>query len=729
MAYSSFTQSFPADFSLNDWETQLAIYQAIYSTEDVQVYYLDDENDEIKINNQDDLDYAYQIAASSTNNVLKLILRNSRSEIISKPKLTIDQKALRAKKTKPSVSTSNMSTSPLSENFLKLEQDSINSSFTLMSAEFNKALPALIQPTINSCSSSSSSKLDAQTNTTENINQQSPQELKTELEKMISSHLSVFKQNLFSEIDSKIKSIVKSSNNFLIDSVDVQESELESQVEKLFDMICDAKASGRSIKCAFLEEELHSLGAFWAEFVKDCNMPDGTKCLPNTKFQKEWLIKNNGKLNWDEKQFPVKLICIGGTIVNSQPFVHVSTTRVNETTSISVDLVAPEYPGSYFSEWVLSCNGFQFGPRVWCSIQVVASDLNNTSASVVLNDESDKCQNDMPKSQADFDLNVNQASSSVQSDNEDDEEEFVVVPDCFDLNKKWKKESAEESSCGRLVVENTLLDQETKEESKLITTVENKELISPESNKDEMSEAPVELSYDDQLVLSHADLNETLNESQMVNVTKEDEEDSEFRDLVMWNSSDVLRVETNVLAKENVINSENGELETLVQSPKIVSETIPVQESLLTTLVDNSEKKEEEEEDIANSIEESDVRIKKIVVNNEVEEVDETTRPVNHGPDNVVVQESPSNLLSTFDKMKNAFSNLGRPSFVGSFDLVNGSSSVDESESRLLNEKLIMMGFANRKLNERLLKRFRNNIDQVVQHLVEKSDNNWSQNR
>ena len=39
------------------------------------------------------------------------------------------------------------------------------------------------------------------------------------------------------------------------------------------------------------------------------------------------------------------------------------------------------------------------------------------------------------------------------------------------------------------------------------------------------------------------------------------------------------------------------------------------------------------------------------------------------------------------------------------------------------------MGFGNRALNERLLKKYSNNLDLVVQHLIEAADNNWSENR
>lgn len=89
-----YSQTFPAEFSQNSWSDQLVMYQAMFNTDDIQVSYLDEENDEIPITCQDELDYAYQVASNSTHGVLKLILRNSRNEIIDKLKLNIDPQML-----------------------------------------------------------------------------------------------------------------------------------------------------------------------------------------------------------------------------------------------------------------------------------------------------------------------------------------------------------------------------------------------------------------------------------------------------------------------------------------------------------------------------------------------------------------------------------------------------------------------------------------------------------
>lgn len=123
---------------------------------------------------------------------------------------------------------------------------------------------------------------------------------------------------------------------------------LEDRITKLLLLLSEAKLSERPIKIAFLEEELQLSGALNAVFVKDLTMPDGTKCLPGMKFQKKWLIKNTGKLTWNTDAFPIKLNCIAGNIITQNESVNVEKTEVENTTIISVDLVAPNYSGKYF---------------------------------------------------------------------------------------------------------------------------------------------------------------------------------------------------------------------------------------------------------------------------------------------------------------------------------------------------------------------------------------------
>lgn len=174
-----------------------------------------------------------------------------------------------------------------------------------------------------------------------------------------------------------------------------------------------------------------------AEFIKDQNMPDGSECEPGMRFDKTWLIRNIGKLEWTESKFPVRLVCIAGNIaaVDDVDCVNVPETFVGESASVSVTLIAPPIEGTYFSEWVLCCNGFKFGPRIWCTIQVTGDAENKEQLSLATSIYSEKANKAAAAAAVASQLSAQQAPSSMGAEDLDDE--FVVIPDCFDLDKKW----------------------------------------------------------------------------------------------------------------------------------------------------------------------------------------------------------------------------------------------------------------------------------------------------
>lgn len=230
-----------------------------------------------------------------------------------------------------------------------------------------------------------------------------------------------------------------------------------------------------------------------AEFLKDYNIPDGYRCEPKTKFIKTWLMKNTGKVEWNSEQYPVKLVCIGGNIntANQIDQILVPHTKVNETASISVDLVAPQEPGTYFSEWVLSCYGFHFGPRIWCTIQVYGAntnlDSNNNRENLDntnLSDYSNMLQKDLIQSASEnqtFFLNFCDMKSKdrsvgvspIEIVNDDFDNEFVLIPDCFDLSKKWKPSNDSEKENDMTIVNYPTANDDSKELN--INNAENQE--------------------------------------------------------------------------------------------------------------------------------------------------------------------------------------------------------------------------------------------------------------
>ena len=106
--------------------------------------------------------------------------------------------------------------------------------------------------------------------------------------------------------------------------------------------------------------------------MRDCNVPDGSKFAPSTRFNKGWLLKNSGTLNW--KQNDVKLVNVAGNISSLVKYVQMPSVDQDEIVEVQVGLIAPSQPGIYYSEWVLMCRNFIFGPRIWCKIEVLNED-------------------------------------------------------------------------------------------------------------------------------------------------------------------------------------------------------------------------------------------------------------------------------------------------------------------------------------------------------------------
>uniref|UniRef100_A0A8C0I7T1 Next to BRCA1 gene 1 protein n=1 Tax=Bubo bubo TaxID=30461 RepID=A0A8C0I7T1_BUBBB len=106
-----------------------------------------------------------------------------------------------------------------------------------------------------------------------------------------------------------------------------------------------------------------------AVFV-DENLPDGTHLQPGTKFIKHWRMKNTGNVEWSSDT-KLKLMWGNLTLASSEKKdVLVPSLPSGQVGTVSVEFVAPNIEGTYTSHWRLSHRGEQFGPRIWCSIVV-----------------------------------------------------------------------------------------------------------------------------------------------------------------------------------------------------------------------------------------------------------------------------------------------------------------------------------------------------------------------
>jgi uncharacterized protein YkwD len=121
-----------------------------------------------------------------------------------------------------------------------------------------------------------------------------------------------------------------------------------------------------------------SLPCDLAQFVTDVTIPDGSSLTPGFTFTKTWRLINAGDCTWTTA---FKLVYASGDLmgaVGPVPFSKDVTT--GETVDISVDLTAPQKPGSYQGYWMLKNaqdQVFGIGPNadgvLWVKIVVLDS--------------------------------------------------------------------------------------------------------------------------------------------------------------------------------------------------------------------------------------------------------------------------------------------------------------------------------------------------------------------
>jgi hypothetical protein len=118
---------------------------------------------------------------------------------------------------------------------------------------------------------------------------------------------------------------------------------------------------------------------YWAQFVADVTVPDGTNYAPGTAFKKTWRLKNIGSCAWSNTD--VSLIFDSGEKMGA-PASSALPTTVNpgQTVDITVDMTAPSSAGHFFGYYKFkSTSGGVFGigstanKSFWVEINVASS--------------------------------------------------------------------------------------------------------------------------------------------------------------------------------------------------------------------------------------------------------------------------------------------------------------------------------------------------------------------
>ena len=121
------------------------------------------------------------------------------------------------------------------------------------------------------------------------------------------------------------------------------------------------------------------------EFVADLTIPDDTAFAAGEAFTKEWQLRNNGTCPWSSDY---SIIFVGGDPMSAEEsFALDRVVAPDEDLEVSIDMIAPEEPGTYRGNWqVASVDGEPFGidgiieDAFWLQI-VVADDVATPSPS------------------------------------------------------------------------------------------------------------------------------------------------------------------------------------------------------------------------------------------------------------------------------------------------------------------------------------------------------------
>lgn len=113
-----------------------------------------------------------------------------------------------------------------------------------------------------------------------------------------------------------------------------------------------------------------------ATFLEDATVPDGTTFTPNTRFLKEWRLRNAGTCTWTTDY---ELVFVGGNRLDAQRAIPLSEpVSPGESAELGVYMFAPRTPGDYRGFWMLrNARGELFGigddadDSFWVDIQVI----------------------------------------------------------------------------------------------------------------------------------------------------------------------------------------------------------------------------------------------------------------------------------------------------------------------------------------------------------------------
>jgi len=119
---------------------------------------------------------------------------------------------------------------------------------------------------------------------------------------------------------------------------------------------------------------------YFARFVSDVSVEDGTNVNPGQSLVKIWKMRNESTVAWPEN---TRLAFVGGDKLASVEAVAVPAIEPATEIDIAVDMVAPTKPGRYVGYWrLVAPDGTRFGQRVWVDVTVISPEPSTSVATI-----------------------------------------------------------------------------------------------------------------------------------------------------------------------------------------------------------------------------------------------------------------------------------------------------------------------------------------------------------
>jgi len=105
-----------------------------------------------------------------------------------------------------------------------------------------------------------------------------------------------------------------------------------------------------------------------ARFVEDVTVPDDSLFNSGVRFTKTWRLRNDGDCTWEPG---TQWVNIGGDLIGAQSPAPAPLAEPGRIVDISVEMVAPDSPGTYKGYWRLQRpDGTFFGDQAYLQIVV-----------------------------------------------------------------------------------------------------------------------------------------------------------------------------------------------------------------------------------------------------------------------------------------------------------------------------------------------------------------------